>query len=1225
MTPIFVVPIHLDSLYVQHGLSVVQPMADFSRAPYFDGSQDVNASEPNISESLLSTPLEDTNLHLKAGVHLHWALPDGLTRGTHAEAGTLFPAVPNRWLVTRLESNNTIQKQWVVESDYISPVGGGVTIPWMTDSNQPYRYLGRQVPLTVWAPAGAASYLPSGALSAVGPLTLVETMDYVKASFAAFYPNCYSVFGFWDADITESTDLAQVQYEVMGWYSDATQDALQTLVQGLGASPSTEAIQQAITDQFGWHLTDNAGLDAQVQLLCYAKLDFSPQTATPPANPPALAIGNTGTEALSAYLAAQIDPAHKLILEEQLECLQLSPKLEGRQLDIGAKFQEARHDKGFRSLVAGVLWTIKPEMDSTTPAQAEQADPQALLTLPPQMAHALNQLNLLQQAYEQGLQDLDDLRRQIFADWSKYMQARYPPEDSQFDYPDPDEIEFFLENSLSFYQTQQAAVGQLTLQYDPQTNTVSNASSNDSGGSSDSARLAAQINSTLAAVNAHNQAQAQAGSPTLFRLRAVSAARYWQANNPVVLMTGEAARFTERHGQDGDLQCDLILDASLPYPLTQDAFQTVRSHLGGLSLDPISTSTWVEQPWNPFLLEWEVEFFPTRAGSNIDQKNQLDLNDPGEPGYRADFISTNYTLPEQAVDLSLKPGQDSIKAANVYRGFSILTPHAGIQLKNKVTTYLREQILADFCADQGLNEPAAEELVTFLDNQINAMQTWYEGQHPEWANDALLRAQDPVNTALQAYERLTSLPCLSQALGGFNDGLIMQKQSMTWPIADPFAFSDSDKHLLTPALAQIVGDHLQNAPLPFNDFNPIRAGLMRLLNLRLVDTFGQFHDLGVSQLVTTEQMQAPQPDRVALPPRLAQPARLNFRWLSAEAVNAQDEPEMNVHPATSPVCGWLMPNNLDDSLMIYDQAGQALGSIDEAGRWEAAPGGTSAVQTPGDISNPHLQRLVTYLLAQDETFNADFLSTINSALEGIEPESFAQHEGLALLMGRAIAVVRASLSFDLLGQPAIHQGWSMLRLDMQRNRREHDAFTKVQFPVRLGEYQQLNDGLVGYWREGADQQYEEVFYALESTAAVNNPKIQSHGAADPFNLWLSLDTPPQKVTMLLDPRGKVHATSGIVPTKALEIPPDQYTAALAAMEVTFLTAPILSQAAQLELPLPAESGYAWSWLEKTDRTGDWSTIPADQIGQVNRQATFSAQPSQIREGWLKLSKSKDGG
>jgi hypothetical protein len=40
----------------------------------------------------------------------------------------------------------------------------------------------------------------------------------------------------------------------------------------------------------------------------------------------------------------------------------------------------------------------------------------------------------------------------------------------------------------------------------------------------------------------------------------------------------------------------------------------------------------------------------------------------------------------------------------------------------------------------------------------------------------------------------------------------------------------------------------------FNDFNPIRSGVMKILRLRLVEYFGQVKDLDIRNIITPEQM-----------------------------------------------------------------------------------------------------------------------------------------------------------------------------------------------------------------------------------------------------------------------------------------------------------------------------------------------------------------------------------
>ena len=179
---------------------------------------------------------------------------------------------------------------------------------------------------------------------------------------------------------------------------------------------------------------------------------------------------------------------------------------------------------------------------------------------------------------------------------------------------------------------------------------------------------------------------------------------------------------------------------------------------------------------------------------------------------------------------------------------------------------------------------------------------------------------------------------------------------------------------------------------------------------------------------------------------------------------------MNDHPATSPVCGWLIPNHLDGSLMFYDAQGGALGSVLQTGVWEPAPATVNRVRL-GSIPNPHLRRLATYLSGFSQRnggYWGDFLKALDAALENIEPANFAQHDALALLIGRPVAVVRASLGLQLQGKPALNQHWRALLSDMYEGMldgRVDNEFTGVNFPVRLGEHKQFNDGLVGYFIE----------------------------------------------------------------------------------------------------------------------------------------------------------------
>src|SRR5689334_3066284 len=124
---VLMVPVHLDALVLNQDRAVVDTLADFTRMPYFDGVRDVHSDVGYLSEAILASPFANQSLRLPAGVHLHWSLPDALTRarstGTSTVDGMAFPAVPNRWLVLRGRSGTAeaYEKAWLVQGDYLHP------------------------------------------------------------------------------------------------------------------------------------------------------------------------------------------------------------------------------------------------------------------------------------------------------------------------------------------------------------------------------------------------------------------------------------------------------------------------------------------------------------------------------------------------------------------------------------------------------------------------------------------------------------------------------------------------------------------------------------------------------------------------------------------------------------------------------------------------------------------------------------------------------------------------------------------------------------------------------------------------------------------------------------------------------------------------------------------------------------------------------------------------
>lgn len=438
--------------------------------------------------------------------------------------------------------------------------------------------------------------------------------------------------------------------------------------------------------------------------------------------------------------------------------------------------------------------------------------------------------------------------------------------------------------------------------------------------------------------------------------------------------------------------------------------------------------------------------------------------------------------------------------------------------------------------------------------------------------------------------------------------------------------------------------------LPQLNFGPLRTGFAEIFSLEIVDVFGQRMTLFTSTSnpdgslqVNVAQSLKPAPgdttnkDKIFLPPRLLSPARLWFAWLSAAHDNRvpDDFVEMNSHPATSPVFGWVMPNHLDDSLFFYDVDGTAIGTFGiEHGdlQYRTRAGNLNNKENSLEIDigtkgsptvNAHLADFMWYIDGRDAGFLRDLMDTIESSNKFITPAKFAQDASLAVLIGRPLALTRAVLGLETPGGllPLSNADTSAndpFPLDVKAKRfkysdRQVTSSAKlggIEFPVRLGDLANVDDGLVGYVIESdPDQTFYSAAAPVEGGNGVKRPK--------PDTIQLTLSDKTLTVTMLSDPRAPVHATTGVLPVQAREIPPDQYADTVRDLAVTFFTHPMLSMKDQLIVPLPQEAAYQWSWIT----TGSLTPIEL-QPNQANEFATFGYTPQTLLEGWLRLATTK---
>lgn len=1098
-TNLLLVPMKVDALVLRQDRMAVEAFADFSGLPYSDGRYDYNSNNANISENILASPFQNLGLQLKKGTHLHFKLPVALTKNytniiqNNSIAGNNHIKTPNRWVINRLDGGD-ITAQFVVESNYLHPASnipgsGYVTIP-NPDTGMPqrFRYLGRQLTLDEWTNDKQQNEYWED-LTALG---------YGEPAFAGFYPNCHGIFGFFD-DQLPGTDV--VKYEVIGWYSDLNDDPIAQLVAG-NNSPSPEDLQQFILSTFDWKYDSNKNEIPQ-QLVCYGSISIQ-ETNTSFPDDVEVMISDSPLNATISNLSQRLTRnqtdedegnASADFLKEQLNAIASSARHDPGGVDFVYKISEATRDTGFASLRGNTCWEVNSDLFHTSKENAQE--------IPASISGQLHMVNHIQWELDQLNDQLIGCQEQLFSDWYKYMICSYPPLGETNDYPNPDEVKYFIENEIN--QTL-AAINEK----------ISNR------------RLAFSTSAEQLLDLIQKYYNPPEGVPLI---KATSGARYYQPINPVLMITGFQSSDTD-------------LTGSLPCQFQKIAAGTIMEQLneliqgvGNAGDDFRSASASVSGRSKPLFIEWQVNFAQAAEGSNLQTNNRK---------YEDDYLTRNYQSSPDAMDMQPHDGIEYFTGQNIYSGRSYLNTTAGKNaVSERLAQYIKSYVLPEYQKENG-------KTMDLSDRETPAtLLAWLQSKN--------IRNHHMAATALQAYQALQDINPVSQILSGFNDLLLMHRLTLQLDVADPNGFADDQD--FAGLVQKAIDGQIRNAPEPMVDFNPFRGGELTLNQLNIIDNFGFGYQADVSNL-----------EPVKLPPRFSQPCQLMCNWLDAN----NDAIQFTEIPLTSPICGWLLPNNLDESLMVYDATGKSLGSITIIGdqRWRPNPGDANPVSV-SQIQNTYLQNVVQYVIGQGPQYLKDLRSALNSGLENSQPENFRQHVSRALLMGRPIAVTRITASIRVKGNPATDQSWDAFRNTLRYGTRDTHGFENVRVQLNIGAFEQLNDGVLGFWKDLEGDESDQTFYAVQSSVSSESPHIIPH---DQMNnpLMPTLSSDPMTLTVLMDPGGKLHAFCPLLPTKILEIPSYMYAGALQSIEIGFLTAPILT-GDTIALPLPDESGYGWSF------------------------------------------------
>jgi hypothetical protein len=617
-----------------------------------------------------------------------------------------------------------------------------------------------------------------------------------------------------------------------------------------------------------------------------------------------------------------------------------------------------------------------------------------------------------------------------------------------------------------------------------------------------------------------------------------------------------------------------------------------------------------KQPWSPVALDWQVAWYAS-ATAPSDQLLTWSLD-------ATDYTWTGASPPAPALPPACASVPSPVAQPLTFQGRTPLNPKIAADIG---------AALAQFAAADDPNYAVL----------------------PQYVRDAL----DGAAVILSRFDVMT------QALSGFTQQLLQRSIAASADSTDA-------------ATVKRLGDKpIRFVPQPGNDdgclhpFFPVRAGHFVLTNVWVIDSFGQIlrgvdPSLGRVLPVRAQSMKThrdgtdpnrdPNAPFVELPPRIAQTARVDLRLLDAD----DDAILTNSSDATSPICGWVVPNHLDASLMVYDAGGITQGAIikiatdlqsgglDTGLRWDAPPGIDVPLGAPPSLGNAHLQGFVTALLRRGLTEGAAPLDTL---LDHVDSALFVNtplgppDRNVSALLGAPLAVVRAQVVFELAGLPAFDQSWAATGTYYVGSNPPPAPVLSVPFGMRIGDMGFGTNGAMGYFvgddygtfyaAYGAGGQTAQTLRAIRrgirppGGLAQHLMQTASQPLTDASNyvvtghlVPLMPNGAPVYVTLLVDPRGMIPVVSGIAPVVTVSLAPGPVSAAMRAMTASFRVGPLLVDPRAIGMPLPAEVRGDWKWVARTDVTS-WSDPLA--VKQQNAVATIPATPPRLSEGWLTLS------
>lgn len=1187
-----------------------------------DGIQDIVSSlQRNIASQPLIKAFSDNSYPLSADTIVsndstnNWLLQDYQNSRKYLisyddknlivkDAKVTFPIVPNRWVILRFQHGTTKIDPigWIIESDYLNAQNG--TSPYLdplADEMQAKTVtkIGRSILLTAgWQDTEKDKNI---FLQAIGP---------GDVSFAAYAPGVENVFSFIDtmklnpSDQSDSApiipDNTALSYMVFGWYSNNKYDPLfgvnkgniATYLKDLAwAIPNQDTILKDIESgsrmapSLSYYHGIIYSVKWQTKLVPTGEDTEIPQNISDNVN---VAIGSTAVEALAAILQNKVgaDAVDTTLLEAFQYGVVESLDEPGGEVLLNDKIRQARYG----SSNGGTLWDIVPasSSDNSTPEDIDLS----------KYDLALANLNTQQRILDEQMRSLRSLQSTLYCYWWKNKNINTTLTKGPANQPeDWDSITSDLDPNSNRYKGLVSTITDLRKKIAVTATTIPGIRDN-------------------VAINEYSKKVLSL--PATLQLKATNIARFWSLSDPVVLVSGlgnvlphdsdkltcrlssqlvsgleikgkvvkgsEVTQFIPVSPKNTDvpevlqeLSVELyFLDPNNALTLSRDAFkgavsaQEVLEALKSPSYgdkncygpDILSFVLW-KQAWKPLYLEWSINWYSTCTKDSNGNWT---------------FDRTNWTF--DGDDYQWIGGNPTSNAVQ-YQGKSILSPHSVINFEKRLQDYITKY-------------PKTNEELVHLDGMLKEIKAW---------------------------------GVLSQRLSGFHEKMLTRNIEQNFAPSKETAALIDDQYHFTP-FPDLSDQDSFGPPSPY--FFPQLGGFFGIESLSILDSFGQRINLLAANNnksssaagfipIRSKQLQPSsgvsvhdfsQSQLMHQPFGLLQPARLDMRWVDAN----DNTKECGLSTGANPVCGWILPNHLDNGLSIYGPAGELFGElyVGEKGtpaRWVAAPDSQTPISDPTKIPNLYLRNMVNHLLIADQADKSsitNFMNVIDETLWTVDPLGERGDQNLSVLIGRPLVVVRLKLQLTLEGDLYYNQGWG-------DTFKQNDGNIKnLPYNIRLGSVAIRQDGLLGYYADDQCSVFNSVHYP-EGIIQASPPYVKLIGKD---NNYLSLNPCGNAIylTLVFDPRGTIHASTGFLPVKEITLPHRFTNQAMKKMELVFQVESLFTDSSQILIPRLTEQHGDWSWINHTSIT-DYTT---EQVNYIDGLAKLSSNQFIIRDGWLRL-------